>query len=121
MKFNCEGLTVEERVCKSQYVTAAAERGGGWLKSQNIFCPLVCEVLVLQYLLFFLLSPRSSVLCKTGQIHPWPKSVELNEVTFGTLKILDKCSACSLRLSNPQSKNYFLVRFFFLEEKCVIS
>lgn len=69
---------------------------------------------------FFLLSPYSSVLYKMGQICPWPKSTELNEVTFGTLKILDKRSACSLRLSNPQSKAYFLVHFSFLEEKCVI-
>lgn len=34
VKFNCEGLTVKERVCKSQYVTAAAERGG-WLVEQS--------------------------------------------------------------------------------------
>jgi len=48
-----------------------------------------------------------------GQIYPWSKSVELNEATLGTQKNADKFSACSLRLSNPQSKAYFLVHFSF--------
>lgn len=42
VKFNCEGLTVKERVCESRYVTAAAERGGGWLNSQYLLGPGLC-------------------------------------------------------------------------------
>lgn len=49
-------------------------------------------------ILFFLLFSHSFVLYEMGQICPWPRSLELNEATFGTLKTLDKCSACSLRL-----------------------
>lgn len=57
-----------------------------------------------------------------------PNQLSSIKLQSGTLKILDKCSASSLRLSNPWSKAYFfLVHFsldfyfiFWLEEKCVI-
>lgn len=99
------GWAVAERACFSGLFALC---GPGTSLHLSSFFPLFCII-------------------KWAKLVLGPNQLNSIRLQSGTLKILDKCSASSLRLSNPWSKAYFsstlLSWFYFifwLEEKCVI-
>lgn len=114
VKFNCEGPKVKGRVCKSLWMTAAAKEGMSSSRA-GMFLWSLCFVWPMYFNTSFFPS-FFPLFCfiKWAKLVLGPNQLNSVRLQSGTLKILDKCSASSLRLSNPRSEAYFSSTFLSL-------